>query len=377
MAKKTNIDINGNKYFKVRLRVGYDKFGKPIDKQFYGLSQKEAEQKRNEYKAALDRGLFNDFDKIKFGDLYEEWLEQVKRPTIVQNTYIRYEGLFRLYIKPSKIFKMKLVDIRSIHVQKVINELPTPSTAERVHLLLSSFFKYCVEEQFILRSPTTSVKLPPIVHEDKKEFLEREEIEKLVKLDHTYFIFKFAAFTGMRQGEILALTHEDIDFDKGLIRVNKSVKRVTFIENGKRTSKTHVKEPKTKAGKRDIPIASQLVEPLKKQILAEKEKHLKHGAKYTKSALLFSTSRLTHMRGDHLLTTWKKIQPEISDDIINFHALRHTFCTMLCEQGIPLTVAAMLMGHSDIETVSKIYAHYMKDSPKKAIEALGSYYQVN
>lgn len=376
MAKKTNCIINGVDYYRIRAKIGVDSNGKNIIKPFYGSSKKEAEAKRDEYLQSLDKGFSIDYDKLLFSKMFEQWFEVIKKPSVSANSFTRYEATFRLHIKPSDIYMMKLMDIKGIHVQKLINKLPTPNTADRVHLLLTSFFKYCLEEQYLVRNPLVSVKLPKVVKPDKKEFLERDEIAKLSKLSQDDFIFVFAAFTGMRQGEILALTHSDIDFEKGLIYVSKSVKRVTFIEGDKRDSRTLVKEPKTKSGVRVIPLLANLVDPLKKQIALEKEKHLNRGVRYYKNtSLLFSSNVLTHRRGDHVLEAWKKLQANMFDEPVTFHALRHTFCTMLCDQGVPMTTAAQLMGHSTTETVARIYAHFMRESPKEAVETLSAYFK--
>lgn len=375
MAKKSNVNINGKTYFKTSLVVGKRKDGTKIIKQFYGSSKKEAEEAKEKFRQSIKSGLSVDFDKIVFGDLFEEWFEHIKRPSITDSSYERYEATYRLHLKPSNFYSMKLIAIKSINIQKCINLLPSANTAERVYLLLSSFFKYCIEEQYLVRSPLISVNVPKHTKEKKKEFLERDEIKLVCDLPFEHFIFIFAAFTGMRQGEILALTHSDIDLENNTIEISKSVKRVTMIKDEDRRSQTLVKNTKTDSSNRTIPILSDLLPLIKKQITLEKEKHLSLGIKYNpQKALLFSTKNLTHKRGDHVLSDWKKVQGTLFKAPVTFHALRHTFCTMLCDRGVPIPVASELMGHKDMETTSKIYAHFMKESPKEAIQSLGNYY---
>jgi integrase len=379
VAKKTNTLINGSEYFRVKAKIGVDAKGKSIYKQFYGSSKKEAENARDAYMGDIKKGMAIDADKVIFSQLFEEWINVIHKPKLGPNTYTRYEGIHRLYIKPTKYYNMRLQDIKSLHIQREINTLQSPYTAEWVHLLLAMFFKYAMNEDLIHKSPLRNVNLPP---KDKiKETrlcLEKDEIKKLMNAyaeDDSLFIFVFAAFTGLRQGEILGLTQSDINFDKGVINVVKSLKRVTVdVDNG-RQSVIYVGPPKTKAGIRQVPILPALVEPLKRQIGKEKEKHEHLGIKYTSKSLLFSAPNLVALRGDRLTTRWKVKQDELEIEPITFHQLRHTFCTMLCEANVPIKIAADLMGHSNTEMVDMIYAHIRNESKEMAIQSLNAFFQ--
>jgi len=102
----------------------------------------------------------------------------------------------------------------------------------------------------------------------------------------------------------------------------------------------------------------------------EKEKHQKHGIPFSENNLLFTSNTCTSLRNDHLTNRWKKYQDRAGIDSINFHGLRHTFCTLLAEQGVQIKTAAVLMGHSDINTTARIYTHVDTEQKKKAISKL-------
>jgi len=115
MPRKTNfttVDNHGNEnhYYRTTATVGKNADGKPIRKQFYGSSKKEAEQKRDEYMAGLRQGLSVDYDKATFGIAFKHWLEHVQRPAIALSTYAKYESLHRLHIATGGLVGMRLIE---------------------------------------------------------------------------------------------------------------------------------------------------------------------------------------------------------------------------------------------------------------------------
>ena len=108
MPRKTNFTTNAkgkdgkeykNSYFRTTAMVGKDAEGKPIRKQFYGISKKEALAKRDEYLAGIKQGLSADYDKALFRSKFDDWFENVLRPSVALSSYKRYETDYRLRIK--------------------------------------------------------------------------------------------------------------------------------------------------------------------------------------------------------------------------------------------------------------------------------------
>ena len=164
---------------------------------------------------------------------------------------MRYTSIYKKWIATAPYSGYKLDVIESIDIQEHLNRLK-PTIAERVYNLLSSFFKYCIIERQIQFSPLATVNVPPRPYEKpKKDVLTREDVVKLNKLfaeDPDLFIYKFALNTGMRIGEILALTHADVDLTNKTIRIEKNLQRIqdteghkkTFIVTGKQIGRAHV-----------------------------------------------------------------------------------------------------------------------------------------
>ncbi|SHI87416.1 Phage integrase family protein [Dethiosulfatibacter aminovorans DSM 17477] len=369
MAKKTNTTINNNNYYRVRAKVGMNKEGKNIMKAFYGSSKKEAEEKRDKYLEGIKRGLGVDYDKVTFEKMFENWFEIVLRPTLAISSYNRYEIQHRLHIKSAEFYSNKLLSVKSIDIQKHLNNIDSSHIAMRVYLLFTSFYKYCKKERLVIHNPMDSITRP--VHEKtrKKEFLTKTDIDQLMvdfKDNDNLLIYVFALFTGLRQGEICALTHGDLDLDNRLIDVNKSLRRMKVDDK----IQVVVNNPKTKESNRIVPLPVNLVNYMKKHINQEKLKHLKQGLPFSNDNLLFTSNTCTALRADRLTSRWRDYQDKVNISGTNFHALRHTFCTLLAEEGVPIKTASVLMGHTDINTTAKIYTHVDQDQKQKAIDKL-------
>jgi len=375
MPKKTNFEANGSKYYRVTATIGKNPDGSAKRKPFYGKSKKEAENKRDEYMANIDRGLSVDFDKVVFRDIFKLWFDEVLKPTLAQSSIQRYETDYRLRIKNCVLSDMKLTEIKSIHLQSYYNSIVekySANTAHNTNKLIKNFFKYCVKDNMIIKNPLDAVTLPKTESKTgDNKVLSQQDIDTLIQAssaDGDLFIFVFALFTGLRLGEILALTHNDIDFENNIIKVSKSVTYLTIDGEYKPVVST----PKTNSSIRDVPILEQLKAPLLRHISNEKEKHFKLGVLFKNKNMLFSSEVCTYKDRQNVRKSLARTQKRLGMQVTTFHALRHSFCTLLAQKGVPLKTASVLMGHSNISVTAQIYTHVDNQELKKGIDKLSS-----
>ncbi|MCL2604836.1 MAG: site-specific integrase [Defluviitaleaceae bacterium] len=377
MARKTNTSINGKDYFRVTATVGKDADGVPIRKQFYGESKKEAESKRDEYMTNINKGLAVNYDKALFGRTFKAWFENVLKGSVSISTYNRYEVEYRRRIVNSELSSMCITDIRAVNIQAYYNGLLkncTPKTLHAVHKLISRFFIYCVKADVVIKNPLMAVELPVI---DKRTEINKAmheaditKIQNAVKEDMKHFIYLFAIFTGLREGEILALTHHDIDIKNGTIHVNKTVKYLTVDSQ----YKPLITPPKTKQSVRTVPILGAIKQLIEMHIKREIDKHKRLGIPFTNDCILFSSYAGTYREAPNLLRMFKKLCDRIGIERYTFHSLRHTFCTILARQGVQLKTASELMGHTDISITARIYTHVDDAEKRRGIECLSTYF---
>jgi integrase len=361
---------HGNNYYRVRKTIGKTPEGKAIQKDFYGKSKKEAEKKCNEYMERMNNGLPTDYDKITFSELFYQWFYETKTCATKASTKERYEQIYRLKIKNAYFYSMKLIDIRSIDIQTFYNEITKDfgyNATINVHKLINPFFKYCYEESYLVKPITKNIKLPKKeeIEETSYPVLDNEDIKILhnyVTKNNNAFIFLFAALTGLRQGEILALTYRDIDLVTNMIKVNKNVRIVN--------KELRVERPKSKTSIRTVPLSTLLFPHLEIHIENEKQKHLDFNLPFNENTIVFSSKSCGYREGRNVRRSWYRLQKKLNIGTIDFKGLRHTFCTKLSEEGVPLKTASVIMGHSNINITSKYYTHVNFKEQEKAIQSL-------
>lgn len=377
MPRKTNFTTGNNSYFRTTATVGKTAEGKPIRKQFYGSSKKEAENKRDEYLAGLRQGLSVGYDKATFGKAFEHWLNHVQKHSIGLSTFDKYSRFHRLYIAECGLAGMRLIDIKSANMQGYYNDLLDKTTIKnihQIHKLLKIFFKYCLKADILIKNPLLAVELPkiPIQSESSNTALSDTDIEKLVvacKEDIRYFPFVFACFTGLRAGELLALTYKDIDFKEAMITVNKSVRYIP--QNGE--YKPLLSETKTVASIRRIPILDD-IKPLLHSHL-ENARHNLTTIPFDGNFLIFPSETGAYREQNNFRESFRRLCDKLSiEKGRTIHSLRHTFCTILARQGVPLLEASRLMGHANIQVTAKVYSHVNENDKKAAVKKLSAYF---
>lgn len=370
MSKNTNTTINNKDYYRVTATVGRNVDGTPIRKQFYATNKKDAEEKRDEYLKTVSKGLNLNYSKVKLNEYFHYWLFNVKKPSVKDSSFERYECIYRLKIKTSAIGNMELMHIKSPHIQELcnntFNQTNSAQAVESLLILLSSFFEYCLKEDYILKNPCKNVAKPQNqdVKSGKMMTFNRDEVSKITRYtteNIEYFIYYFALYTGLRQGEILALCHKDIDFDKKIVSVIKTVKKVSKISETSRTYTRVTQKPKTMSSIRTVPLSDETILHLKRHINYEKEKHLKQGIAFSEDSTLFTTRICKPKTSVSTLKVFENMLRRLHIDYKKFHCLRHTFCSMLAENGVSLKTASILMGHSNISTTAQVYIHISEE----------------
>ena len=184
----------------------------------------------------------------------QKWLETAAKPRLRENTYKKYEGLIERYVKP-KLGVMRLCDLRPLNVQKFYGELSeqnlSPRTVRYTHSVLTSAFKQAVRWRMLAHNPCESVDLP------RKESAEMQSLTpaeaarflKEAESDRWSALFVLALATGLRPSEYLGLKWADVDLERGVINVQRSLHWRSF-----RAGDWYFGEPKTPRSRRRIPL---------------------------------------------------------------------------------------------------------------------------
>lgn len=321
----------------------------------YGKTAQEAADKLADLKASIKRGEKTLGWNSTVDRWFHEWLGLYKNPAgLTPKSLGMYAEKYNLYIKP-KIGMMRLRDVRDVHLQRILNEEAGMSYSHvaKIRLVMKEMFSRARKSHLIIWDPSEDLVLPETV-EGRRRSITEEERTAILKVAETHRAGLWVLtllYAGLRPGETIPLIWKDVDFNKNEIHIYKASESGTGV----------IKDPKTQAGFRDIPIQNSLLQPLK----AARGEPLSPVFTNTKGRPL--DAKALH----RLWTSFKRaldihmgakvyrnriIKSVVAEDLSPY-CLRHTFCTDLQRAGVPLNVAKELMGHSDISVTANIYTH--------------------
>ena len=380
MAVKKNYKVNGNEYYRVSASFGRDSEGKLIRKYFYGKTKKEAEKKMEEYKFNLRDGMCLN-SNMYFSNTMKIWLYEVIRVDIKASCFDRYECTFRCHLEKSPFANRYIKDISSLEIQRYYNDLyekgKTYETLKRINKLLKRFLKYCVGEGYIIRNPCDNIKIPGMNRSVKKEveIFTKDELKTIINHKCNRLIKDIALVslsTGMRQGEVLALKWDDIDFKNKEIHINKTLSCYVKIEGDKRILVRDIQTPKTKNSIRTIPLPTSIIGILNDVKTKQNKNKLLYGELYNRQydGYIFLTHDGNILHKSSVNSSWSTYLKNCNIRHLKFHSLRHTYATLQFENNIPLKTISLLLGHSSISITADIYTHVVKKQKQQAADII-------
>lgn len=373
--------VNGKQDgWRASLTIGRNDNGSLKRKDFYGKTKKEVQIKMDDYKKQMSLGLLMN-DKITVDQWFFTWLFDFKSKDLAPSTFECYEGVYRLYIKDSDIGDIKLIDLRTAHLQRYYTKLLDidkldASNVKRINKTLKTCLKEAIKQGYLQKNWCDDVNLPKVKKEDNIKALSKDDqlrlLEALKGIDLELLI-TFALGTGLRLGEVLGLKWSDIDFKEHTLSVQRSVRRVVEIQrDGSRNRILKEVPPKTENSFRIVPIPDTILLKLKSYKNVQNKLILSLGEDYKNNNYVFCNNDGTIMDPKKPNRRLSSVLKSNDIELITFHGLRHTYCTRLFEAGVPPKTVQSLVGHSDIETTMNIYTHVMKETKIEAVDKINS-----
>ena len=267
----TAIDKRGNT-FRIRVFVGTDTNGKKIMKSTTFIpptdtTPKRAEKLAQEFAFEFERrckGYISFNENMRFSELADWYFTNFAPIELKASTVYTYTGQYKKHIKPV-LGNMKLKDITTPKLTQVMQSYKLNSaTVRKVYIIVQSIFRRGIEQGFIRENPCHNVILPKDRNKKKKNSLDENEINRFMELLNTKVwdkdfkrIIKVLLYTGMRSGECLGLTWEDIDFEEMTITINHNLTDIG--------GKHELGSPKTESSCRVIVMSDVLADILKEQ----------------------------------------------------------------------------------------------------------------
>ncbi|MFT4107869.1 MAG: site-specific integrase [Lacrimispora sp.] len=349
-----------------RITVGKDAEGKQKRKAFYGKTRKEVQEKLTAALNDINTDNYIDPSKMTLEQWLTTWMRDYRAQYVKPETYVNNESCIRKHIIPV-LGKVALKDIRRDMTQKIITDMVAEgyghSRISDVYLVLHMALNVAVDNGLIAKSPAERLKLPPKKKQEARVLTVEEQekvIEKLRESTSGDYL-ELILYTGMRIGEILALTWDDIDFEEKILSVNKSLSKWIILPDGSRKLQKGFGTPKSKSGFRKIPLIPEAIVLLKNAEEKQKQKLMVSGFENINN-LVFCSARGRFIDRSDAYGVLKHACEKAKILGVHPHTLRHSFATRGLEQGIPLKIMQEILGHSTISMTADIYTHVLPDA---------------
>ena len=349
--------------WEARITVGRDPgTGKQIQRSVYGSTQKEVRQKLSQAIAAVDEGIYQAPSKMTVGQWLDIW-QQEYLGGVKPRTVEVYKNDIHLHIKPALgAIKLEALDTHTIQgfynrMTKPRGEKPglSPKTVKNVHGVLHNALKQAVLNGYIRFNPANACTLP---RSEKKELkpLDEDEIRAFLTAitGHRFEdIFIVTLFTGMREGEVLGLTWDCVDFARGIITINKQMQ--LHQEKGMSGAYQLVS---TKNGKtRTVAAAPSVLAQLKRRRAAQNRQRLQAGPLWVDNDLVFTDELGHHLTKPTVYRSFKKVAASIGRPDARFHDLRHSYAVAAIRSGDDIKTVQGNLGHATAAFTLDVYGH--------------------
>lgn len=324
----------------------------------YGHTQEEAIEKAAVKKAQLEGLLPSEGPKCPYTveEWADRWLAGYKENTVSDAWYKNMKGITKNYIIPS-IGNMKLDSVKPVDISTMMNQYThlSESHGKKILQITKQLFNTAEDNEYINKNPAKNIKLPQTYKEDETGRAVSEEERRLTlitaeKYPEESLFFLIMLYCGCRPQEVARLVYSDYDKDNRLLKIRRA--RKASGETG---------APKSRSGNRDIPVPDELA--IKLDALKRKNKELIVTSQQGRPLTRTSQRRMwkkfkRHMDIENGAELFRNhvVKTTLAEDFVPY-CYRHTFATDLRDAGVPITVAAYLMGDSSIEVVANIYTH--------------------
>lgn len=376
MARKGNVRKRGDLWY-------YSFEGAPINGKRHRIEKpggKTSDEAERALRKALEEyergGIKVELTKMSVSDYFDYWYENYVVKELKRNTQLNYANIINKYIKPA-IGKYKIQNMSIAALQRMFDKLGETNlakhTVEIIGTVVKNGFKMAVfPYQIIKENPATYIRMPRFAlqtHDVTRASLhlitmqQYDQILEMFPPAHLFHIPLVLAFnTGMRRGEVCALTWDKVDLDAGTIRIDKNM---TMFKN----KEIVISTPKTPASNRTIMIGKVLITELKEKRKAQMENRIRYRNLYVENNFV-----CTHENGapvtPHSIKNYSEVIQRKTDIDFKFHSLRHTHATMLLENGAKPKEIQARLGHSKLETTMNTYVHVTKKMEQNTIDIM-------
>ena len=353
-------------YWQGRYTEGYDACtGKQIQRSITGKTQKEVAQKLRQITAEIDAKTYVAPCKLSVAEWMAVWAQDYLVGIKASTAYL-YKRTIELYIEPH-LGHIRLDTLNAHTVQHFYNELAKPSKPEvaplsaksikNIHGVLHKALKQAVLTGYLRTNPSEACILPRIIRKEMRP-LEEDQVAVFLRevQGHPHeYLYKIALFTGLREGELLGLMWDCVDFEKGTILINKQLRR------SQRKGGTYYFSPPKNNKSRTITPAPYVMKLLQAQKVQQAEQRLMAGPAWEDSGLVFTNEFGRYVSYRAIFDSFKRIVKRIGLPDARIHDLRHTYAVNCIRAGDDIKTVQSNLGHATAAFTLDVYGHFTDD----------------
>ena len=352
--------------WEARYTLGIDPgTGKQIQKSVYGKTQKEVAQNLRQITAEIDAKTYVAPCKLSVAEWMAVWAQDYLVGIKASTAYL-YKRTIELYIEPH-LGHIRLDTLNAHTVQHFYNELAKPSkpdaaplsakSIKNIHGVLHKALQQAVLLNYIRYNPTTACVLPKIVKKEIRPLTDQQTAQLLNLLKGSKYEIPLTVdlFTGLREGELLGLIWDCVDFEKGTILVNKQLRR------SQRKGGTYYFSPPKNNKSRTITPAPYVMKLLQAQKVQQARQRLTAGPAWEDSGLVFTNEFGRYISYRAIFDSFKRIVKRIGLSDARIHDLRHTYAVNCIRAGDDIKTVQSNLGHATAAFTLDVYGHFTDD----------------
>ena len=320
-------------------------------------------------------------ENITLDKWFEYWIDVYKKKSVRPNTLREYTHIYTKSISPY-IGNYNINSITKSVIQNLILKADDSGYGyerqNKIKIILSDMFSKAIDDEFLVKNPAKSVR----IYGKKKisaKALSKDEQEIFFECCAGTFydnLFNVAVNTGLRPGELFALTEKDINLEEGYIDVNKTLVYQKYLDDDCKVF--HVEPPKTCQSYRKVPMNSLCRKYIERQI--RQKNVIGNKRPKEKNDYLFTTKFNTPLNSQIYSDAIKSVIDMINvskscDEEMEYfsgHTFRHTFATRCFEAGVSPKVVQSYLGHATLQMTMDLYTHVMPEKLNSDIERIAS-----
>lgn len=375
--RKKTVTRNGKPYvyWEARITTGRDPgTGKQLQRSITGKTQKEVREKMARAVVELDKGIYQDPNKITVAEWMEEWLATFCAAKVKPLTFQSYQAIIKNHVVPA-LGAVELQAVKGTHIQRLYNSMTAAGlsgkTVKNVSAVLHKAFSVALKQGTIAANPCDAAELPKAEHKEIHPLADDEIPRFLVAIEGSPMrnAYALCLFAGLREGECLGLSWTQVDFEQGRITVSQQ------LQKSKTTGEYYIATT-TKSGKpRTIEPPPIAFEYLRAERVKQLENRLKAGPVWSNpDDLVFTDEAGRHYAIYTFYRRFKAIAASIGRPDARPHDLRHTAATVAIASGADIKSVQDLLGHATASFTLNVYAHTSEQMMADTAARVQGYY---